>query len=602
MVPIRGQAMRRKTALGLILAASFGLPALAAEPNGPTELITRTEAVRIAIQDKLAAQPAKNETIHTALVDYYAVPGRKPLWIGDAGVSERGSAVIGEIRKAGDYGLRAADYKLPDADSFDAAGNASEWLATAEIKISTAVVDYANDARGGRIDPQRLSKNLDPTLALPNPGEVLESIAIRSDPAAYLRSFQPDHPQFEALRQKLIELRGGSKPVEPEKPEVVTIPEGPVLKLGLKHPQVALLRTRLEVPAQDGGDETMFDEDVREAVRRFQSDHGTTPDGLVGAGTRRMLNNPSGAKQAGGGKASIDAIIANMERWRWLPRDLGEFHVMANIPEFTLRVVEDDEVVHTARVVIGKPNTQTAVFSDEMEEVVFNPYWNVPTSIKANEIAPYLRTGGGFFGGGWDTSVLRRHGLRIRGYNGREIDPDSVDWSRVDVRTLELYQPPGPGNVLGAMKFVFPNKHDIYMHDTTQKHLFTNAVRSESHGCVRVQNPEQFAFLLLNHDQGWTKGHVASAINGRDDNHIVLQNKIPVHIVYFTVRVNEDGSLSTFRDLYRHDARIIGALNGAPMVSEEFAPEMAETETRPRVRYRQRNDFGRDFTRTIFGF
>jgi len=592
--------MRRNTALGLIFAVSFGLPAYAAEPDGPDSLISRSDAVRIAIEDKLAAKPAKRESVQTALVDYYAFPDRKLLWVDDNGLIERSKGVMAEIGKADDYGLRASDYKLPDAGGFNPLdGSATDWLADTELRISNAVLGYANDARGGRLDPQRLSKNLDPTLALPNPAEVLESIAIRSDPAAYLRSFQPDQPQFEALRKKLIELRGGASP-EPEQPEIVTIPEGPTLKLGLKHPQVALLRTRLEVPAKEGADETVYDQDVLEAVRRFQSEHGTAPDGLVGAGTRRILNNPSGAREAHG-TANIDVILANMERWRWLPDDLGPFYVMANIPEFTLRVFEEGKVIHSARVVIGKPNTQTAVFSDEMEEIVFNPYWNVPTSIKANEIAPYLQTGGGFFGGGWDTSVLRRHNLRIRGHSGRDIDPDSVDWSRVDVRTLELYQPPGPGNVLGTMKFVFPNKHDIYMHDTTQKHLFANAVRSESHGCVRVQNPDRFAQLLLKRDQGWSPANVTAAVQGRDDNHIALQQKVPVHMSYFTVTVDEDGSLSTFRDLYGHDARMIAALNGSPMAYEQLAPEIAEIEGRPRGRARKR-DFSSDFTRTLFGF
>ena len=143
-------------------------------------------------------------------------------------------------------------------------------------------------------------------------------------------------------------------------------------------------------------------------------------------------------------------------------------------------------------MVVGKPDKQTPVFSDEMEEVVFNPYWNVPNSIKNEEIAPYIWQGGGFFGGGWDTVGARRHGLRIK-YGNRDIDPDSIDWSRNDIRNFDLVQPPGPGNVLGRVKFLFPNSHDVYMHDTTQKHLFANAVRAESHGCMRVQNPDQLA-------------------------------------------------------------------------------------------------------------
>ena len=214
----------------------------------------------------------------------------------------------------------------------------------------------------------RLNKNLDPTLALPSPSEVIESIAIRSDPAAYLRSFQPDQPQFEALRQKLIELRGGK--VEEVKPAVVTIPDGPTLKFGMEHEQVALLRKRLDVPA--GNDETKFDEAVLEAVRQFQSANGAGADGMVGPGTRRMLNGGPRPVDMGS-PARINALLVNMERWRWLPHDLGAYYVTVNIPEFTLRVVEEGTPIHTARVVVGKPDKQTPVFSDEMEDDRLQP-------------------------------------------------------------------------------------------------------------------------------------------------------------------------------------------------------------------------------------
>jgi L,D-transpeptidase YcbB len=313
---------------------------------------------------------------------------------------------------------------------------------------------------------------------LPDPSEVIRSIAIRSDPAAYLRSFQPDHPQFEALRRKLIELRASD----------------------------------------------------------------------------------SDGKTAGANTARIRAILLNMERWRWLPNDLGPFYVNVNVPEFMLRVVDNGKVVHMARVVVGKPNKQTPIFSHEMQEVVFNPVWNVPTSIKTEEILPWINSGGGLFGGGYSTAIFERHNLHIK-YGGREVDPRSIDWGRVDIRNMEIYQPPGPGNVLGHVKFVFPNKHDVYMHDTTEKNYYGQPYRAESHGCMRVQNPDQLAFVLLKHDQGWTEARVASAIRGGGDNHIGLQQKIPVYISYFTLRVNDDGSISTFGDLYGHDARMIAALN-----------------------------------------
>jgi len=592
----------RAIGLGLLMAAVVSLPGYAAEPDGPANLITQAEALRIGVQGLLSSKSGDTATRKAqkeALIEYYLVPDQRMLWVDENGLTERAKLVIAEIGKADDYGLNASDYTLPDAAGFNASDpKAREWLADAEVKVSYAVLDYTNDARGGRIEPLRLSKNLDPSLALPNPSEVLESIAIRSDPGAYLRSFQPDQPQFEALRQKLIELRGGK--VEEAKPAVVTIPDGPVLKLGVEHEQVALLRKRLEI--SPGANETKFDEAVLEAVRQFQSSHGSVADGMVGAGTRRLLNGGQ-RQEPVGSPARIKQILVNMERWRWLPHDLGAFYVTVNIPEFTLRVIEEGTPIHTARVVVGKPDKQTPVISDEMEEVVFNPYWNVPNSIKMEEIAPYFGGGGGFFGG-WDTSILQRHGLRIR-YGGRDIDPDSIDWSRNDLRNFDLVQPPGPTNVLGKVKFVFPNKHDVYMHDTTQKHLFANTVRAESHGCMRVQNPAQLAELVLAHDKGWSSARVQSTFDGIGDNHVALDQKIPVYITYFTLRVNDDGSISTFNDLYGHDARMNAALSGKGYVPDAWAQDevMADNQTwAPPGKRRQRNNLSNDFTRTLFGF
>ena len=471
------------------------------------------------------------------------------LWVDENGLNDRAKSVIEEIGKADEYGLRPSDYKLPKVDEESADAKS---LADAEIKISFAVLGYARDARGGRITPQRVSPNLDPELVLPNPMEVIELISFRSDPAAYLRSFQPDQPQFEALRKALIAARGGN----PD-PDVVRIPDGPTLKLGVDDEQVALLRKRLDIPVEDGGKETVFDASVHAAVQHFQESRGVLPDGHVGPGTRRLLNQQH---QQAASPAKTRLILLNMERWRWLPHDLGEFYVNVNIPEFMVRVMGDGKLVHTARVVVGKPDKQTPVISDEMQEIVFNPYWNVPNSIKTEEIRPFLREEGGWFGGGgWNTAVLERHNLRIN-IGGREVDPSRIDWNRIDIRSLNIYQPPGPDNVLGNVKFVFPNKHDVYMHDTTQKSLFAKTVRAESHGCMRVQNPDQLALTLLKQDQGWSAGRIASAIQGGPDQHIALRQRIPVYITYFTLWVNNDGSISTFGDLYGHDARMAAAL------------------------------------------
>ena len=541
-----------RIAFALFLTAPLALPAFAAEPESPDALIGHTDAVRAAIQEQLSAKftnaSEARKTEQGALVEYYSVAENRLLWVDENGLNDRAKSVIAEIGNADEYGLRASDYALPkETEAVD-----TKWLADSEIKISFAVLGYTRDARGGRIVPQRVSPNLDPELVLPNPTEVIESISYRSDPAAYLRSFQPDQPQFEALRKALIAARGG----DPD-PDMVRIPDGPTLKLGVEDEQVALLRKRLAIPVEDGGKETMFDASVHAAVQSFQESRGVLPDGHVGPGTRRLLNQQH---QQAANPAKTRLILLNMERWRWLPHDLGEFYVNVNIPEFMVRVVGDGKLVHTARVVVGKPNKQTPIISDEMQEIVFNPYWNVPNSIKTEEIRPFLREEGGWFGGGgWNTAVLERHNLRIN-IGGREVDPSRIDWNRIDIRTLNIYQPPGPDNVLGTVKFVFPNKHDVYMHDTTQKSLFAKTVRAESHGCMRVQNPDQLALTLLKQDQGWSAGRIASAIQGGPDQHIALRQRIPVYITYFTLWVNKDGSISTFGDLYGHDSRMAAAL------------------------------------------
>ena len=290
----------RPIALGLLLAASFSLPGFAAEPDGPATLITpdrsRADYRSGPALGQVRCRDWRDQK--DALIEYYSAPDQRLLWVDDNGLTERAKMVMAEIAKADDYGLRASDYTLPDAAAFNASdAEGQDWLADAEVKVSYAVLGYAKDARGGRIDRLRLSKNLDPTLALPSPSEVLESIAIRSDPAAYLRSFQPDQPQFEALRQKLIELRGGK--VEEVKPAVVTIPDGPVLKFGMVHEQVALLRKRLDVPAGQR----------RNQVRRGRARGGAA----VPVGQRRATPTAWSAPARGG---MLNSGPAAARRWQ----------------------------------------------------------------------------------------------------------------------------------------------------------------------------------------------------------------------------------------------------------------------------------------------
>ncbi|MBX9588449.1 MAG: L,D-transpeptidase family protein [Hyphomonadaceae bacterium] len=276
---------------------------------------------------------------------------------------------------------------------------------------------------------------------------------------------------------------------------------------------------------------------------------------------QQALMSALAAPADSGSAHTIRRIVANMERWRWMPDELGDFHVWNSVPEQMTRVVDKGRVVLSERIVVGRSNTPTPVFSADMQFIIFHPSWGVPPGMKASELWPQLRnTGGGWFSSKpLASAVLASHGLHVS-RAGRPVDPDSIDWANVDIRGFDFVQPPGPRNVLGIVKFRFPNRHDVYMHDTPERHLFGGAVRAFSHGCMRVQNPVHLAEVLLAKDKGWSAGEVQGYV--RRGGEIRLTRPIPVHTTYFTVVVDDDGKVATFADVYGLDARVASALEG----------------------------------------
>ncbi len=263
--------------------------------------------------------------------------------------------------------------------------------------------------------------------------------------------------------------------------------------------------------------------------------------------------------------ATIDRILINMERWRWLPADLGEFYVWDNVPEFLTRISKSGQAIHTDEIIVGQPSWPTPIFSADMKTIVFRPSWGVPDGIKTKELAPLLRksSGGGLFGifgGGYSAqAVLDAYDLRAY-VGGRQIDANSVDWANVDIRRYNFQQPPGPKNVLGDVKFMFPNSHDVYMHDTPERNLFGKSFRALSHGCMRVHEPRRLAEVLLAEDKGWSDAKVQSMFASGGE--VALDKHIPVHVTYFTARVDDNGKLQTYGDFYGLDGRVGAALFG----------------------------------------
>ncbi len=551
--------LRFGIAYGLILGSVLAGPALGAEPDAPVRLITRADAVRILVQDRLSEafhnKTEYEKSEHGALVEYYA-EGGKTVWVDVNGIKPKARLLIKELNRAEDFGLKSSDYDLPEEIILTAnEGTPSARLAEFELKLGHAALAYARHARGGRFAPGKISYNLDPTLDLPDPLKMLETLAVLDDPAPYLRDFHPKHPQFDALRKVLLRIRGGAS-----EEKRIAIPDGPTLKPGNSYAQIALLRKRLKVPVpmKDGVPlfpAKVYDSELEIAVKTFQKSRGLAAEGFVGPGTRRALNG-------GAPKSRVRTILTNMERWRWIPNNIDKLNVQVNLPEFRFRVFDGDKTIHSERVVIGKVKNQTPVFSDQMEYLVFNPYWNVPNSIKVQEILPYLKNSGG--GGGWFNSstrprILQAHNLFVK-YRGREVDASTINWRSANIKNYHFYQPPGGKNVLGFVKFIFPNKHIVYMHDTPTKSLFDKTIRAYSHGCIRVRNPRKLAELILRRDRGWSPGNVGAAIQSGKNQHVNLKRPIPVNITYFTARVEKNGRITYFGDIYGHDARMSAAL------------------------------------------
>lgn len=547
-----------------VLALALGGPA-AAEPQSTTVANTETaaplpapvapQAVGAVIRERLLAdaKTAKEEEAADwqALIAFYETRSDEPLFIGRAGYTPKAEALIEEFKKSADWGLEPSDYDVLDmgTDSADRAELTPEQKVEAERKFALTVLKYARDARGGRItEPSKqLASYVDRTPQYVDPKKLLDDIVSASDPAEILRSTHPKHAQFDKLRQKYLEMKRSADAAS----EIVRIPaKGAKLVPGQSHPDVALLRQRLEVPVppgKDGADPdpNFYDDALAAAVAKFQSEKGQKPDGIVGPRTRSAFNDIA--------VPSPERLLANMEMWRWMPDDLGDFHVWVNIPEYLVRVVKNGEIVHEERIIIGEMNNQTPMFSDVLQTIYFNPRWHVPQSIKVNELYPSLARGGNSF---------ERQGLRLM-RNGKYVDPYSVDWSRADIRNYDVYQPSGPRNALGIVKFTFPNKHAVYLHDTPTKNLFNSEVRTFSHGCIRVRNPMRLAEVLLEKDKGWTADQVHETQQSNPDEVAVkMDTKIPVHITYFTSLIGEDGTERIVKDVYGHEQRVKLALAG----------------------------------------
>ena len=456
-----------------------------------------------------------------AIEAFYSGRNYAPLWITDGKANARGIAAIAYLGQVYTDGLDPADYPAQNFASFtDPAA-----LAEAEIKFTVAVVTYAHHAQMGRVHWSRVSGDIYYDQKTPDAAEVLARMAEAKDVGEALAAYEPQFPAYVALKAKLAEIRAG-------KNDAVKTPiaSGPTLKAGMQDERVPQLRERLGVP---GDSDTTYDKALAEAVKKFQQAHELKATGTLTPATIEALNGRRPDRPT-------DIILANMERLRWMPRDLGKTYVMVNLPDFTLRVMHDGKQLWTTRIVDGKPAMPTPIMSAEMKYITVNPTWNVPPSIVAHEYLPALQQ---------DPTVLERMGLKV------STNPDG---------TVHISQPPGDRNALGRLRFNFPNKFLVYQHDTPDKHLFALEKRAFSHGCMRVQDPVKYAEVLLSivrPRDGYTQDRIRKMF-GDGELDISFPNFIPVHLTYQTAFVDEQDKLEFREDIYGRDKALLAILKG----------------------------------------
>ncbi len=511
------------------------------EPVAAAAHLLPVEATSVDGAPAVAAppKPTPEELDRTALSTFYQSRGDAPLWVTADGFTAKARLAIAELKRAGDWGLDPAHFKVTEI----AGTPTPEALAEAESSLSLAVMAYARHARGGGIakPAEQLSSYFDRRPQWMDRAELLSALGSADDPAPVLTGLHPRHPQFGLLRQAWLET------LRAKIARTAKMPGGADLKPGETHADIAVLRKRLGVPVADGAPAEMFDARLADAVRGFQTLKGIAAEGVLTAETRAKLNQPI--------KGNTDQLAANMQMWRYIPADLGEMHVMLNVPEYEIRILNAGEEVFHERVTVGLINKQTPIFSDSMELVTFKSRWRVPDSIKVREIWPSLLAGGG---------MMRQYGLEMRRENTEElVDWRKIDWSKTPMDDYVIWQPPGKINQLGIVKFSFPNKHYVFMHDTPDKHMFAWTRRANSHGCMRIRNPLKMAEVILAADKGWDQAKIDELVKTGPEHHLVpLDKKIPVHIVYFTARVLDGGKIETFGDIYGHEKRFALALKG----------------------------------------
>lgn len=536
------------------------VPAPAAAEAGPdTPIAEQLRGLGSGKFDGIIGASAKED--RTTIDAFYSGRSYAPLWITEGKPNSRAQAAIAYLQHVDADGLDPADYPVPDfAALTDAPG-----LAEAEIRLSTSIIRYAHHAQVGRVHWTRVSADILYDQKAPDPADVLAAMVGATDISEALAAYEPRDPAYLALKAKLAELRAGKENTK------TAISNAPAPKIGAQDERVPQLRERLGLTGDDGA---IYDKTLAEAVKKFQQQHQLAATGTLTPATIDALNGRQPDRPT-------DIVLANMERWRWMPHDLGKTYVIVNLPDYMLHVMSNGKQVWATKVVDGKPTTPTPIMSAEMKYITVNPTWNVPPSIANNEYLPMLQQ---------DPTILARMGL-------------NVDYNRDG--SIHISQPPGENNALGRLRFNFPNKFFVYQHDSNEKYLFSRPMRASSHGCMRVEDPVKYAEVLLGlvrPGEGYSQERIRRMF-GNNEVDISFPTFIPVHLTYQTAFVDDDGKLQFRADIYGRDKALLAVMKGDERKVADTAVERRDNAVRRQMLAMPDQVFGGgNFFARLFGF
>ena len=479
----------------------------------------------------------------------YQKTGSKPLWVTETGPGGRAAIILDFLKKSDEEGINSQKYKIDEIKNLWTT-KAPASLARLDTLLTYNLVRYIHDISYGQLQPLAPDNSAFTTVAEINFDVVaaIQHTLGATDLAAYLESLAPAHKHYQRLKQalkvyRLITASGGWK----------QIPPGATLRPGDTDDRLQLIYKRMlapGIPPPPKPENSVYGPSLQKAVSRFQQLNGIEADGVIGPQTLAAMNVPA--------SRLVEQIIVNMARWRWQAHALGKKYVLINIASFNLTAYKDDVLVLNFPVIIGQLQHQTPVFSDSIKYIEFNPYWNITPSIAKNEELPNLRKNSRY--------LTDRH---VRLFSSWEVDASELDSTTMDWRQIspsrmagfKLRQDPGPWNALGRIKFVFPNKYSIYMHDTPSRNLFSRTKRDFSHGCIRLGNPLALAlFALEDHGKGWSSEQIQSTFDSGKRVVVRLTPPLPIHITYQTSWVDKDGEIHFNRDIYSRDEKLFKAL------------------------------------------